>query len=90
MPKGKGKGPGRPRKPGRPKGSKNKSNRIKVVSENKSGRNVRFKVGKTTMSRARLVKSIDNGNHARFHIRIINGVKTPVSNPDKSKNNNLD
>lgn len=89
MPKGKGKGPGRPRKPGRPKGSKNKSKPIKVISENKNGRNLRFKVGQKTMSRARLAKSIDNGNHPGYHNRMINGVKTPVSNPDKSKNNNL-
>ena len=29
------------------------------------------------------------GNYEHYHVREINGIKTPVSNPDKSTNNNL-
>lgn len=62
---------------------------IKVVSESNTGRNETFKVGNGYMSRERLVQSINNGNHPDYHVRNINGVDTPVSNPDKNSNNNL-
>jgi len=42
------------------------------------------------MTRPQFVKEIKNGNYPNYHIRTINGVKTPVSNPDKIVNNNLD
>lgn len=42
------------------------------------------------MTRNQFVKSINNGNYNNYHVRKINGIDTPVSNPDKSKNNNLD
>lgn len=62
---------------------------IKVTKQSQSGRNEMFQVGKRSMSRQTLVQSIENGNHPNYHIRTINGVKTPVSNPDKNANNNL-
>lgn len=36
-----------------------------------------------------LVKMIEKGKYPKYHIRIINGIKTPCSNPDKNKKNNL-
>ena len=65
--------------------------RVSVTQENNSGRNQRFRdnYSKTEMSRPEFVRQIEKGNYANYHIREINGVKTPVSNPDKSENNNL-
>jgi len=42
------------------------------------------------MTRAQFVNSIENGQYPEYHVRVINDVKTPVSNPDKSDANNLD
>jgi len=66
--------------------------RIVVTKESESGRNVRFRDTKTgtEMSREGLVRKIEGGQYENYHIRDINGVKTPVSNPDSSENNNLD
>ncbi|HEY9404247.1 MAG TPA: hypothetical protein VIQ24_16440 [Pyrinomonadaceae bacterium] len=65
--------------------------RISVVRETRSGRNVGFKDNRTgrVMSRPELVKKIEGGQYAHYHVRKIAGVKTPVSNPDRSKGNNL-
>ncbi|MDQ7008772.1 MAG: hypothetical protein Q9M94_00595 [Candidatus Gracilibacteria bacterium] len=41
------------------------------------------------MARAGFVKQIESGNYGNYHIRKINGVKTPVSNPNYRVNNNL-
>ena len=41
------------------------------------------------MTRSQFVKEIEKGNYENYHIRVINDIKTPVSNPDKSENNNL-
>lgn len=65
---------------------------VTVISEDDSGRNQKFydkKSGKN-MSRADFVKQIETGNFADYHVRKINGLKTPVSNPDRSEGNNLD
>ena len=66
--------------------------RIKVTQESDSGRNQRFRDTRTgaDMTRAQFAKKIDNGQYPNYHNRMINGVKTPVSNPDNTKNNNLD
>lgn len=66
--------------------------RITVVSESDSGRNERFRDNRTgaTMSRPDFIKQIENGRYDNYHVRVVNGVKTPVSNPDRSENNNLD
>lgn len=63
--------------------------KITVVTESQSGRNETFKVGNGYLGRERLVQSIQNGNHPDYHVRKINGIDTPVSNPDKSSRNNL-
>ena len=65
--------------------------RIRVVMESDSGRNQRFRDTRTgeQMSRSELVRRIEQGSYPNYHIRDINGVKTPVSNPDGSQGNNL-
>ena len=66
--------------------------RVSVTSENNSGRNQQFRDNYTgaNMSRAQFVKAIEQGKYTNYHVRDVNGVKTPVSNPDQSQNNNLD
>lgn len=70
---------------------KGRKGRIKVVYETKFGRNKRFKDMDTGryMSRTEFNKAIKNGTYNNYHTRSINGKVTPVSNPDKSKRNNL-
>tara|TARA_A100001391_G_scaffold159227_1_gene117765 strand:- start:16300 stop:16515 length:216 start_codon:yes stop_codon:yes gene_type:complete len=66
--------------------------RVSVITESKSGRNQKFHDNYTNedMTRAQFVKEIENESYSQYHVRKVNGVKTPVSNPDSSKNNNLD
>ena len=66
--------------------------RVKVTQERDSGRNQRFRDTRTgeEMTRAQFVKQIENGQYPNYHVRKINDVKTPVSNPDETTNNNLD
>ncbi len=68
------------------------SKRIKVTKEKDSGRNTHFydNVKKQDMTRAQFVKEIRKGEYPNYHVRKINGLDTPVSNPDSSENNNLD
>ena len=65
--------------------------RITVTSETATGRNQTFHDNVTgrNMNADQFVRSIELGNYEGFHVRTINGVKTPVSNPDGSSNNNL-
>ncbi len=65
--------------------------RITVTNETNTGRNTNFRDNYTgkNMTRNQFVNEINNGNYENYHIRTINGVETPVSNPDKSRNNNL-
>ena len=66
--------------------------RVSVTKESSSGRNKTFRdnYNYRNMSRSQFVKRIKNGEYPNHHIRNINGVDTPISNPDSSKNNNLD
>lgn len=66
--------------------------RVTVTQESDTGRNQRFHDNRTgaDMTRVAFVRKIEQGNYPNYHIRDINGVKTPVSNPDGSENNNLD
>ncbi len=41
------------------------------------------------MTRARFVREIERGNYPNYHVRDVNGFKTPVSNPDGKEGNNL-
>jgi len=64
---------------------------VRTTKESDTGRNVLF-LDKSTnerMTRAQFVKKIEMGQYSKYHIREINGVKTPVSNPDGKEYNNL-
>lgn len=65
--------------------------RVTVTRESNSGRNERFHDNYTgaDMTRTQFVRQINQGNYENYHVRNINGVATPVSNPDRSTNNNL-
>lgn len=65
--------------------------RISVTHESNTGRNERFHDNYTgrNMTRNQFVNQITQGNYENYHVREINGILTPVSNPDKSRNNNL-
>lgn len=66
--------------------------RVTVTEESESGRNLKFhdNYSGADMTRHQFVGEIKAGNYAHYHVRIINGVETPVSNPDESELNNLD
>jgi hypothetical protein len=66
--------------------------RVTVTQESDSGRNLEFHDNYTgaDMTRVGFVREIGRGNYPNYHIRYINGLKTPVSNPDGTTNNNLD
>ncbi|NFI94864.1 hypothetical protein [Clostridium cagae] len=65
--------------------------RVSVTHESNTGRNTNFhdNYTKQDMTRAQFVKEINNGIYSNYHTRTINGVVTPVSNPDSTRNNNL-
>ena len=65
---------------------------VVVTSESDSGRNQNFHDNRSgkDMTRAGFVKEIEQGNYGDYHVRVVNGIKTPVSNPDSSEGNNLD
>jgi uncharacterized protein DUF3892 len=66
--------------------------RITVTRESDSGRNQEFHANSTgaDMTRAAFIKKIEQGGYPNYHVRRVNGVKTPVSNPDGKEGNNLD
>ena len=65
--------------------------RVSVTMESNTGRNQRFhdNYSGQNMTRNQFVREIKNGNYDNYHTRDINGVETPVSNPDSTRNNNL-
>ena len=65
--------------------------RVTVTRESSTGRNESFRDNYTgaNMTRSQFVKQIQQGNYEHYHVRNINGVATPVSNPDNSSRNNL-
>ena len=68
----------------------NIAKKITAVRENKTGRNTHFDVNGKVKTRAEVVKEIKQGQHPNHHVRKINGVDTPVSNRDKTSNNNIE
>lgn len=65
--------------------------RLSVVKESPTGRNLVFRDNRTGLieiGRA-YVEKILNGGYSQYHLRMINGELTIVSNPDKSLSNNL-
>lgn len=65
--------------------------RVSTTSESSSGRNQSFHDNYTgaDMTRSQFVREINNGKYSNYHVRNINGIDTPVSNPDSTRNNNL-
>ena len=65
--------------------------RISVTEESDTGRNQKFHDNYTgaDMTLRQFVNEIKAGNYPNYHLRNINSVKTPVSNPDQSELNNL-
>lgn len=65
--------------------------RITVTKESDTGRNTQFRDNYTgvTMNRDQFVSAIKSGKYDNYHVRNINGVSTPVSNPDGKDGNNL-
>jgi hypothetical protein len=65
--------------------------KIVVTQQSDTGRNTRFKNTQTgeEKTRAQTVKDIEAGKLPGYHVREIDGVRTPVSNPDNSEKNNL-
>ncbi len=65
--------------------------RVTVNRESETGRNETFHDNLTgrNMNREQFVKSIEKGNYPDYHVRVIDNIPTPCSNPDSSKNNNL-
>ena len=57
---------------------------VKKSKETSTGRNTHFE-----MTRTEFVKQIKKGNFPDHHVRIINGVETPCSNPNNTKKDNL-
>jgi len=66
--------------------------RVTVVDESESGRNLKFHDNHTgrNMNRTEFVQKIEGGSYENYHVRRVNGLKTPVSNPDGREKNNLD
>lgn len=68
--------------------------RLSVKRENATGLNTLFhdKYTKEDMTRLQAVKKVENGLYPKYHIRKqkSTGIKFIASNPDRSKNNNLE
>lgn len=64
---------------------------VKTISQNSTGRNTTFKdiSSGVKMSRSQFVTKIENNKYPDYHVRMINDIKTPCSNPDKNRKNNL-
>ncbi|MCL2383541.1 MAG: DUF3892 domain-containing protein [Oscillospiraceae bacterium] len=64
---------------------------VRVTKESDTGRNIKFKDIATGREKTRpqFVKEIEQGKYPNYHIRKIDGIKTPVSNPDGKEYNNL-
>ncbi|MFA6397486.1 MAG: hypothetical protein WDK96_01400 [Candidatus Paceibacterota bacterium] len=63
-----------------------------VTKESESGRNLNFHDNKSgkDMTRTQFVTEIEKGNFDDYHVRMVHGLKTPISNPDQKESNNLD
>lgn len=65
--------------------------RITTILETNTGRNKKFRdnYNNQIMSRTQFVEKINDKNYNNYHVRVINGIATPCSNPDNSTKNNL-
>ncbi|NQZ28794.1 MAG: hypothetical protein HRT98_00180 [Mycoplasmatales bacterium] len=62
---------------------------IKVTSHSNTGRNTHFNVNGNSYTRAQTANIIKRTPNSGYHVRKINGLNTPVSNPDRTRKNNL-
>ena len=67
---------------------------VKAIEQTSTGRNITFQNtgNHEIMSRPKFVNRIKNPlseYHKYYTVKVINGIETPVSKPDKSINNNL-
>ena len=64
---------------------------VRSITQNSTGRNMTFKdvSSGTKMTRSQFVAKIENNKYSDYHVRTINRIKTPCSNPDKIERNNL-
>lgn len=72
--------------------SKTKSKpRVSVVKETTTGRNEKFRDNATgdVMTRTQFADHIEQGRYPEYHVRNVNGKRTPASNPDGKTKNNL-
>jgi hypothetical protein len=63
--------------------------RSKSRKKNYSDQREQFGQASERMTRPGLVRKIEQGKYGGYHVRVIKGIKTPVSNTDRSENNNL-
>lgn len=65
--------------------------RVTTTVETGTGRNINFHDNFTwaDMNRRSFISQIKQWNYNNYHIRVINDIETPVSNPDSTKDNNL-
>ncbi|MEH7122095.1 hypothetical protein V7127_02500 [Bacillus sp. JJ1773] len=66
--------------------------KVKVVHESDSGLNQKFldPSTKKEMTRKQFADAIEKGQYPGYHVMRMNNKRIPRSNPDRSKNNNLD
>jgi len=71
--------------------TQSKKPRVSVLEENETGRNKKFIDNKTghEMTRAQFANKIDAGEYSDYHVKKVNGLRTPVSNPNGNKDDNL-
>ena len=64
---------------------------VRSIAQNSTGRNITFKdvSSGTKMTISQFVSKIENNKYPDYHVRTINGINTPCSNPDRSERNNL-
>lgn len=69
-----------------------KNPKLEVVSESPTGLNTRFKDTSTQeeMTRGEAAKRVNKGEYPDYHVAKYGNKNVIRSNPDRSKNNNLD
>lgn len=69
----------------------NASKPVIVLAEDANGRNELFfdLIKKTILTREEFVAQIQSGNYHAYSVKVIAGISTPTSNPDRRQTNNL-
>ena len=65
--------------------------RVSVTQESSTGRNTQFRDNRTgrSMTRGEFADRIERGEYPGYHVREVDGKRTPASNPDGKEGNNL-